>query len=204
MHEPIARYFRSKRFRRFVLAFRLTERTRVLDIGGSAYYWDYFEVVPQVTVVNLAKPTVPDQRFDWVVADATKLPFADEAFDVCFSNSVVEHIPGAASRTSYAGEVDRCGKSYYVQTPYRWFPIEPHLMTPLVHYLPRKWQRPLLMNFTVWGILHRPTPEGCDEFLRDIQLLTVQDLRGLFPNAEIWKERALGLLKSISAARLLR
>jgi hypothetical protein len=38
--------------------------------------------------------------------------------------------------------------------------------------------------------------------LRDIDLLTVDELRKLFPDAVIWKERALGLLKSISAVRL--
>jgi hypothetical protein len=91
------------------------------------------------------------------------------------------------------------GRRYYVQTPSRWFPIEPHLMTPLIHYLPRRIQRKLLRNFTVWGVLVRPTPEGCDAFLRDIRLMTAGELRRLFPAAEIWRERALGLVKSLIA-----
>ena len=73
-------------------------------------------------------------------------------------------------------------------------------MTPFIHFLPKRRQRPLL-PFTVWGLLEKPTPEGCDDFLRDIDLLTAAELRELFPDAEIWKERALGLLKSIIAVR---
>lgn len=202
IHRPIARYFRSRRFRKFCSSFQIDEHKQVADVGGSAYYWDYFAVLPRVVIVNLDLPTEPDRRFDWVVADARALPFRTTAFDVAFSNSVVEHIPGDENRAAYAREIQRVAHSYYVQTPYRWFPIEPHLMTPLIHYLPRNWQRPLLRRFTVWGLLHSPTPQGCDEFLRDIQLLDVAALKGLFPDATIWKERFFGLLKSISAVRL--
>ncbi len=173
----------------------------MLDIGGSAYYWDFFEVIPRVAIVNLRKPESPDRRFQWVVADARHLPFRDCAFDLAFANSVVEHIPGQESRRAFAGETERVGRGYYVQTPYRWFPVEPHLYTPLIHYLPKSWQRPLLRNFTVWGILQRPTPQGCDDFLRDIDLLTTRQLRALFPHAAIWKERFCGLLKSVAAVR---
>lgn len=151
--------------------------------------------------MNLEPPSTPEPRFDWVVADGRNLPFRDGAFDVTFSNSVVEHIPGLENRRAYAREAARVGLGYYVQTPYRWFPVEPHLMTPLIHFLPRTWQRLLLRNFTVWGVLERPTPAGCADFLRDIDLLTTPELRALFPDCEIWKERFLGFLKSITAVR---
>jgi hypothetical protein len=202
IHRPIARYFRSRRFHRFCESFHIQTGTRVLDVGGYAYYWDYLPARPRIVIVNLDLPAAPDPRFDWVSADARALPFRDRAFDVAFSNSVLEHIPGDESRAAYAGEIQRVAHGYYVQTPYRWFPVEPHLMTPLIHFLPRAWQRPLLRRCTIWGLLHQPTPEGCDEFLRDIQLLDVAALRRLFPEATVWKERFLGLLKSISAVRL--
>ena len=151
--------------------------------------------------MNLEPPSTPEPRFDWVIADGRNLPFRDGAFDVTFSNSVVEHIPGLENRRAYAREAARVGLGYYVQTPFRWFPVEPHLMTPLIHFLPRTWQRLLLRNFTVWGVLERPTPAGCADFLRDIDLLTTPELRALFPDCEIWKERFLGFLKSITAVR---
>lgn len=201
LHVPIGRYFRSRRFLRLSKAFKISKDTTVLDIGGTAYYWDFFAVVPRVVIVNLQKPESPDSRFDWVIADARRLPFRDRTFDLAFANSIVEHIPGQENRAAFARETARVSRGYYVQTPYRWFPIEPHLYTPLIHYLPKSRQRPLLRNLTVWGILQRPTPEGCDDFLRDIDLLTTPQLRKLFPNATIWKERFCGLLKSIAAVQ---
>jgi hypothetical protein len=199
IHRPIARYFRRRRFARFQRELRVGADTRVVDLGGYAYYWSYFDPRPRLTIVNLEPPAQPEPAVDWVIADGTKLPFRDGAFDVAFSNSVVEHIPLDEDRRAYAAEIARVGRTYYVQTPYRWFPVEPHLMTPLIHYLPKSWQRPLLPYCTVWGLLHKPTPQGCDDFLRDIRLLTTAELRSLFPGATIWRERALGLLKSITA-----
>ena len=202
IHEPLARYFRRRRFARFARAFRLGPATRLVDVGGYAGYWSFFPALPRVTIVNLEPPAAKTGAgIGWVVADARRLPFRDGAFDVAFSNSVVEHIPGEDNRLAYAREIARVARAYYVQTPYRWFPVEPHLMTPLIHYLPKRWQRPLLLRWTVWGRLHHPTPEGCDAFLRDISLLTTREMRTLFPGAAIWKERFLGLLKSISAVR---
>jgi SAM-dependent methyltransferase len=199
IHQPIGRYYRSRRFRRFWDAFQLHRRSRVLDIGGYEYYWSFFDRVPRVTIVNLEPPESRNEKFEWVIADARRLPFRDKVFDVAFSNSVIEHVSGPGDREAFAAETVRVGKRYYVQTPSRWFPIEPHLMTPFVHYLPRHVQRKLLRNFTVWGVLVRPTPEGCDDFLRDIRLLTEHELRLLFPAAEIWRERALGIVKSLIA-----
>ena len=74
-------------------------------------------------------------------------------------------------------------------------------MTPLVHFLPKGLQRKLLRNFTLWGILVRPTREGCDEFVRDIRLLDAAELRSLFPNARLWRERFLGMTKSLIAVK---
>ena len=59
----------------------------------------------------------------YVVADGCHLPFADDAFDMAFSNSVIEHVP---DHEAFSRELARVGRSYYVQTPNKWFPIEPH------------------------------------------------------------------------------
>ena len=195
-HRPFGRYFRGKRLRKFYRAFGLNHATRLLDVGGYAYYWGLLDRPPRVTILNLEPPVEGRGGFDWVVGDARRLPFRDGAFSVVFSNSLVEHILGDPGRQAFAGEVCRVGERFYVQTPNRWFPIEPHVMTPLIHYLPKAVQRKLVRNFTIWGLLGRPSQEEAVEFLGLTELLNRKELEGLFPRAVIWRERFLGLTKS--------
>jgi SAM-dependent methyltransferase len=199
LHRPFARYFRRRRFRKFSREFGLLPATRLLDLGGFEEYWTFFDQIPRVTVVNLERPKGRHYGFDWVIADARQLPFRDRVFEIVFSNSVIEHVGDDASRRAFAREATRVGRRYYVQTPNRWFPVEPHLMTPLVHFLPVGIQKRLLRNFTVWGILQRPTQRGCEEFVEQIRLLDARELRTLFPQAVVWRERFLGLTKSLIA-----
>ncbi len=56
------------------------------------------------------------------------------------------------------------GIRYYVQTPNRWLPVEPHLITLFIHYLPKSLQRRLLRNFTIWGLVTRSTVWECENF----------------------------------------
>lgn len=171
----------------------------MLDLGGYEYYWSYFEQVPRVTIVNLDPAVTRSERFQWVIADALRLPFRDKAFEVVFANSIIEHVGDTESRRTFAREIERVGLRYYVQTPNRWFPIEPHLWTPFIHFLPASVQKRLLRNFTVWGWLVRPTQQGCEEFVDQVRLLDARELQELFPRARIWRERVLGLTKSLIA-----
>lgn len=177
----------------------LGPRTRVLDVGGDLWNWQFLQVRPTLTVVNLFPPPrdlPPDVT--WVVGDACDMPFPDGAFDVAFSNSVVEHLGTDENQRRFADEVQRVARAYYVQTPNRWFPIEPHLMAPFIHYLPRQWQRPLY-PLTPWALLNSPDLATLDRQFRELRLLTSAQLRRLFPGARILTERAAGLAKSFVA-----
>ena len=195
-HRPIGRYFRRKRLRTFQRVFGVNEGTRLLDVGGYAYYWDLLDRRPRVTILNLEAPVEGRGGFEWVIGDARRLPFRDGAFGVVFSNSLVEHILGDEGRQAFAGEVRRVGERFYVQTPNRWFPVEPHVMTPLIHFLPKRVQRRVVRNFTVWGLLGRPSQKEAVGFLGLTELLDRKELEGLFPRAKVWRERFLGLTKS--------
>ena len=199
LHKPLARYFRTKRLRRFTSEFDVKSTTRVLDLGGLAYYWGFLDDPPAVTIVNLEPPVEGAGSSRWVVADATRLPFRNEAFDVVFSNSLIEHIIGDSDRKAFAAEVRRVGRRFCVQTPNRRFPIEPHLMTPLIHYLPRRFQKRLVRNFTLWGWIARPTPTEASGFLGLTKLIDRREFERLFPAATIICERFLGLTKSFTA-----
>ena len=123
--------------RRFARDFTLNSETRILDVGGTPLNWSLLPVQPRITFLNLlrARETI-DDGFTWVAADGRALPFRDHAFDIVFSNSVIEHVGDFQSQRKFAAEVVRVGVRCYVQTPNRWFPVETHLLTPLVHFLP--------------------------------------------------------------------
>jgi hypothetical protein len=89
-----------------------------------------------------------------------------------------------------------------VQTPSRWFPIEPHLIAPFIHYFSKRIQRRLIRYFTVWGWLTRPTQHQITAFLDEVRLLTYREMVELFPDCSILRERILGLTKSFIAVRV--
>jgi hypothetical protein len=119
-------------------------------------------------------------RILYIVAAEQYLPFKDDEFDVVYSNSVIEHLGDPESQRMFADECGALGSHYYIQTPNEWFPIEPHFIAPFIHWFPRVIQRDLLRNFTVRGLLTRPTQEPYEARLREICLLDGQELRQLF------------------------
>lgn len=194
---PVMRLFRRRRMDRFVAAMGLTSDSRVLDVGGSPSIWDASPVLPQLTFLNL----VPDGDSRTVVGDARALDFPDGHFDVVFSNSVIEHVGAAEDQARFAAEIRRVGKSYWVQTPNRSFPIEAHYWAPFVHWLPRPLQKRLVRWVSLWGWTARPSQAAVDAHVDEIRLLTRSDMARLFPDATLVPERVLGLTKSWIAQR---
>jgi ubiquinone/menaquinone biosynthesis C-methylase UbiE len=192
--------------RRFVREFAVTSQTRILDIGGTPECWNLIAERPRLTLLNTprAKEDLGSAE-SWVAGDGRTLPFRDGSFDIVFSNSVIEHVGDAASQARFAKEVARVGRSYWVQTPNRWFPVEQHLLTPLVHWLPASWQRAIVPRFTVWAAVTRTTAERrqfyLEHYLSDVRLLSAAQLRRLFPGAGIVRERVGGWTKSLIAWR---
>ena len=108
------------------------EGDRVLDIGcgngrlfplikkGTAHYTgiDYSE-----GLIREAKHLHPDGKF--VVGDATKLPFADNIFDIAYSFAVIHHIPSKKLRAQFIHEAARVLKPrgmLILTTWYLWQP----------------------------------------------------------------------------------
>lgn len=199
-----SRGFRRRRMRAFLRTFQPRATTTILDVGGTPYNWALAGGGGQVTLLNLRhedgdEPLPP--RCQRVVGDATRLDYPDGAFDVGFSNSLIEHLEGWERRQAFAREIRRVGRGLWVQTPARSFPLEPHLMALFVHWLPLRWQRRLVRNFTLWGLLTRPSPERVERFLRETRLLSLEQMRALFPDCEIRRERFLGWTKAYVAVR---
>jgi hypothetical protein len=198
--------FRRRRMARFAAELGIISETRVLDIGGTPECWRLLAAAPRVTLLNTprAGADLAGAEF-WVAGDGRLLPFRDGAFDVVFSNSVIEHVGDAASQRRFAREVARVGRSYWVETPNRWFPIEQHLLTPFLHWLPQRWQRVLAPRCNLWRLLVRVSPDRrryyIEHYLGEIRLLDAAGLRDLFPDARILRERFCGWTKSLVAAK---
>jgi hypothetical protein len=202
VYQRVGRSFRLKRMQRFERDFDITDQTRILDVGGTLYNWQFVRASPRITIVNLHQgpPSIPDNVV-WLQADATSLPFEDQSFDICYSNSVIEHLYSSAMQRSMADEIRRVSARYYVQTPNRYFPMEPHYLTPFVHWAPRAIRPVVGKYFTLWSWITRPSFQYCKELAEEIKLLSPSELQTLFPEADIWKERAVGLTKSIAAVK---
>jgi SAM-dependent methyltransferase len=188
----------------FLRWYRSQSGGSILDVGGTPEFWSGAGLNGNVTVINLEpSPERLPEEMTYVQGSATTLPFEDGSFDVLFSNSMIEHLGARANQERFAHEALRVGRSLWIQTPNRWFPIEPHLLTPFIHYLPTSAQRRLIRNFTTWGWITRPDRREIEELLDELLLLDADDLRSLFPGCTLTRERVLGLTKSLIVTRSL-
>lgn len=190
------------------LANQKTGRAQIIDIGGTAQYW---RLVPAeflesrnvtVTIVNIPGSALPpnSERFTYVTADGCDLSmFESQSFDIAHSNSVVEHVGDWSRMKAFASEVKRVGRSYFVQTPNYWFPVEPHCMTPLIHWLPKPTRLWLVMQFRLGHWQRAGSVDHGMTIIESARLLTGRMFKALFDDAEVVTERLLLLPKSFAA-----
>jgi SAM-dependent methyltransferase len=184
--EPLAQRARSRRHRQFLALTGVTAATRIVDVGCGTLGLRGLAPDLDVTGVDLVpRPTYPGP---FVQADATRrLPFADGAFDLAYSSSVVEHLHPAA-RAAYAAELRRVARGWWVQTPAFSFPVEPHALLPCAHWLPVSVRR------RYWRL-------GAAGAWEDIALLRRRELAALLPGSQVVAERFGPLAKSWIAVR---
>jgi hypothetical protein len=189
-------YFRRKRLS--WLATEFGDCHSVVDLGGRLDTWGHTNSAQRTTIVNLEP--LPDSlpaSFTYILGDARNTGLPDHAFDLAFSNSVIEHVGGFDDQKRFADEMLRIGRRIYCQTPNKWFPVEPHFLGLCVHWLPQKWFNHFVDRYlTLHGWRYRPTQKASEELINSIRLLTRAELQQLFPGCRIKTERVLGLAKS--------
>ncbi|RMD66416.1 class I SAM-dependent methyltransferase [Candidatus Parcubacteria bacterium] len=212
---------RAKRAQIFRREFSLNENTRILDLGsgnGSAIkcVLSGTRAKPRnIYLADIDEEAVKEGErlfgFRAVPLDESgRLPFDDDCFDIVFCSSVIEHVTipkkevwrclsgkqfeslSLQKQEQFAQEIRRVGKSYFVQTPYKFFPIESHTWLPFLSLLPRR-VLVYCIRFTNRFWIKRTSP--------DWHLLTRSQFRDLFPEARIVEEKFFGLTKSLIAIK---
>ncbi|AFZ22779.1 methylase involved in ubiquinone/menaquinone biosynthesis [Cylindrospermum stagnale PCC 7417] len=94
--------------------------------------------VPESAILQKRKEaSVRYPQIEVVRYDGKFFPFPDQKFDVCWSNAVLEHVGNEEQQIIFLKEVKRVAKKSFITTPNKYFPIEVHTRTPLLHYLPK-------------------------------------------------------------------
>jgi hypothetical protein len=204
--------FRRRRFDR-VLGLIDAIMTRkgtctVLDIGGTETYWQLVRQEidrPDLRIVlcNLTAPAITDTaRFSSIAGNACDLAeHADMSFDLVHSNSVIEHVGAWRDMQAMAVNVRRLAPVYYVQTPYFWFPVEPHFRSVGFHWLPEQMRYRRVMA-RANGF--RDRQDSVADAMAQVQSCVLLDrgqMSALFPDATLEDERVFGLTKSLMAVR---
>jgi SAM-dependent methyltransferase len=137
---------------------RLAERAapmRMLEVGtGSGGIAAHFARSPeryQVDAVDVADLRQVVQGFHFQVVADTRLPFADETFDVVISNHVLEHVGDTTEQTRHLGELRRVLRDDgvgYLAVPNRWMLVEPHYRLMFLSWWPAAWRHAWLK---LWG-----------------------------------------------------
>ena len=195
---------RARRWRWLVETFPELDQMSVLDLGGSLSTWERAPVrAKHVHVVNISKP--PAQVPDWAEverADACALPphIASRRYDLVFSNSVIEHVGGHERRVRFAEAVRSLSDRYWVQTPYRYFPIEPHWLVPGLQFLPIAMRARIAHK---WPLVYTPgrAKAAVLNTVMWTELIDRTQMRHYFPDAELRAARVAGLTKSLIAVR---
>lgn len=216
--EALSRRFRSGRdvlLRQFLeTAPRAGGDLRILDLGGRTDYWLRVGVPflqslrARITISNLLETEItdrgslPDGMFDFHVGNGCHLEFADGSFDVCHSNSVIEHVGGWPEMQDFARETRRVATAYYAQTPNFWFPVDPHFWRmPMIHWTPRPVRARMMRALPLAHAGRAPDLETAYGFVDGSRLLSARQMRALFPDADLIPEKLGGLAKSYIAIR---
>jgi SAM-dependent methyltransferase len=192
-----------------------TQEDKILDLGSEdgSYIAGIVPFRKNVFIADIDPEMLSRGRacygFQTVLLDESgMLPFENGYFDIVHCNSVIEHVTvdkkqqwslqslkefteaAFERQKQFANEIRRVGKSYFVQTPNKNFIFESHTWLPLVQFLPRPFLIKTIRFLNKWWV-KKTSP--------DWNLLTAKQMKELFPDAVIIRERVWGLTKSLIA-----
>lgn len=203
----LADRLRRKRFALFLeMISGMPRPLKIIDVGGTELFWERMGFAGQdnvgITLLNPIPATANRKGFHCVIGDGRDMKqFRDNEFDMVFSNSVIEHVASFEDQKRMAAEAMRIAPRLFLQTPNRYFPLEPHFLFPFFQFLPLSIQVRLLMNFNLGWYQKTPEINKAANICRSIRLFSKTELKLLFPGAQIIKEKFYGITKSFIVLR---
>jgi hypothetical protein len=213
--KPYSFRFERKRKDLFYEFFNPKSDDKILDLGGddgrrmAILFPDKRKDIYIADISHRALETAKSKYgFETILLDESgEIPFRDNYFDITFCNSVIEHVTvdknemfadisetefivkSMLRQKKFADEIKRVSKKYFVQTPNKHFIIESHTWFPSFFiYFPRWFQiKTILFLNKFW--IKKASP--------DFNLLTVNDMKLLFPEANLIKEKSFFMTKSM-------
>jgi len=145
--------------------------------SSSNFIEKHYPYPEMLTALGINVPVKFSKRYPKVAAvhyDGGVFPFEDKAFDLCWSNAVIEHVGDRNKQIDFLREIKRVSKRAFITTPNRFFPIEAHTRIPVLHYLPKR-------IFDKWlALIGKGWATG--EYMH---LLSLHDLKTLLSSADI-------------------
>ena len=183
------------------------KKIKILDIGGTEDYWNSMGLNLgnniEIVLLNLYKIEVKGAGFSSIKGDACHLDgMSDNSFDLVFSNSVIEHLFSIENQQKMANEVKRVGKNYYIQTPNKFFPIEPHWVFPFFQFLPFGLKVYLTKNFNLGHIPKAKNKQEAIDLVNEVNLLSKKELENLFSESKLYIEKFMGFHKSYAVYKI--
>lgn len=214
--DSYASRFRRRRMQQLASLIERKQLTglSVLDIGGTQQFWELnLQYLPpgaiaEIDIVNLPPQQATQTQFGEVSLNVyagnalDRSSFRLDNYDLVHSNSVIEHVGNLSAQLQLASSIPTLGKYYWVQTPAKCFPLEPHFYVPLFAYLPLSVRAALLRTFNLG--FHKREENWLQSRItcEETRLINYPEYRALFPGAEILKEKILFLTKSYTATNL--
>jgi SAM-dependent methyltransferase len=198
----VSNKFRQKRFKLFLeFISDLPKPVKILDAGGTVSFWKQMGINEdtglEITIINTETEIEEHPSVRFIEGNVKDLSaFTDKVFDVVFSNSVIEHVGNFEDMKKMAGEVTRTGKRYFIQTPNKNFPFEPHFLFPMFQFFPFGLRVFLVRHFSIGWYPKTKDKLRASEIVKSINLLDRKTLLMLFPSSQIKKEKFLFFTKS--------
>lgn len=201
--DSVSSRLREKRFAFFSeFCSKLEKPVNILDLGGSDYHWRNSRFRDnknfQITIVNTELQNIKDiSNMSFIKKDVRDLDYFDDIeFDLVYSNSLFEHINNFEEQKKLAGEIQRIGKHYFIQTPNYYFPLEPHFLFPFFQFMPESIRTKLLMKYDLGWFKKQVDESKARELAVSVRLLRKSELKKMFPGGKIFTEKYLLLNKS--------